>query len=180
MKMDSIKIRTLFLSMVLTGAGIVSAQSTTASTDAVAVQQQANPEIEALKKQIAANPQDTEALAKLGTAYQNVKDWPAAVDTWKKLSALLPDWAPAYYSQAYSYQSANDLGNAKTAYEKYISTVKPTEVEANKQNLAYAYFFLAYSDYQSNPEKAKQYIAKSLEYDPSNADAVNLSKVMNS
>ena len=183
MKTNSIKIRTLILGIALAGTGIVSAQTTTQQTAAETVataQQQTTPEIEALKKQIAANPQDTEAIAKLATAYQNTKDWAGAVDAWKKLSALLPDWAPAYYSQAYSYQSANDMVNAKAAYEKYISAVKPTEIEAQKQNLAYAYFFLAYSDYQTDPEKAKQYIAKSLEYDPSNADAVNLSKILNS
>jgi len=140
---------------------------------------QTSPTIEALKKQIAANPNDTESLAKLATEYQNVQNWTLAVDTWKKLSTLLPDWAPSYYSQAYAYQSAKDNANAKTAYETYISKVKPEEVEANKKNLAYAYFFVAFTEQQANPEKAKQYIAKSLEYDPANADAVNLSKSLN-
>lgn len=93
---------------------------------------------------------------------------------------LLPDWAPAYYSQAYAYQSAKDDANAKLAYEKYIATVKPEEVEQNKKNLAYAYFYLAFTEQQTDPNKAKEHIAKSIQYDPSNQDAVKLSKALNS
>ncbi len=164
----------------------VSAQNTTADslhqTDPVqdfqTIEQQSNPTIEALKKQIAAKPDDTDALTKLATEYQNSKNWPEAVATWKKISALLPDWALSYYSQAYAYQSAQDNENAKAAYEQYISKVKPEEVEANKQNLAYAYFFVAFSEQQTNPEKAKQYIAKSLQFDSSNQQAVSLAKAL--
>jgi hypothetical protein len=35
------------------------------------------------------------------------------------------------------------------AYEKYIATVKPEEVEQNKKNLAYAYFYIAFSEQQA-------------------------------
>lgn len=193
MKMTKMNIRNLFVGLMLVGgATFVSAQNT--KTDSVAANettattattttnatQSANPAIDALKKQIEANPKDTEALAKLAGAYQDASDWTNAVDTWKKISVLLPDWAPSYYSQAYAYQNAKDDANAKIAYEKYIATVKPEEVEQNKKNLAYAYFYLAFSEQQSNPDKAKEHIAKSLQYDPSNQDAVKLSKSLNS
>ena len=56
--------------------------------------------------------------------------------------------------------------------------VKPEEVDASKQNLAYAYFFIAFQDKDTDKEKAKQYIAKSLQYDGSNQDALNLSKTL--
>lgn len=82
-----------------------------------------------------ANPKDAESLAKLATAYQDTTDWQNAIITWKKISVLIPDWAPSYYSQAYSYQSAKDDVNAKLSYEKYIATVKPEEIEANKKIL---------------------------------------------
>lgn len=141
---------------------------------------QAGSEIEMFKKQIDANPKDTQALANLATAYQNAQDWNNALATWKQISELLPDWAPSYYSQAYVYQSMKDNANAKTAYEKYIAMVKPEELEANKKNLAYAHFFIAYSEAESNKDNAKQHIAKSLEYDPTNQEAVNLSKLLNS
>lgn len=192
MKMTKMNIRNLFLGLMLVGgASFISAQNTktdsaaanetTATTAATAnAAQSVNPSIDALKKQIEANPKDTEALAKLASAYQDASDWANAVDTWKKVSVLVPDWAPSYYSQAYAYQNAKDDANAKIAYEKYIATVKPEEVEQNKKNLAYAYFYLAFSEQQSNPDKAKEHIAKSLQYDPTNQDAVKLSQALNS
>lgn len=180
-------IQNLFLGLMFIGtASFVNAQTTqtdsttAAKTTTTTTQSTGNPTIDGLKKQIEANPKDTEALAKLAGAYQDASDWTNAIDTWKKISALVPDWAPSYYSQAYAYQSAKDDANAKLAYEKYIATVKPEEVEQNKKNLAYAYFYVAFSEQQSNPDKAKEHIAKSLQYDPTNQDAVKLSKALNS
>lgn len=138
-----------------------------------------SPAIEALKKQVAANPQDSDALFKLATAYQEVKNWNGAIITWEKMIALLPDWAPAYYSQGYSYQQAGNNDAAKVAYEKYISTVKPAEIEANKQTLAYAYFAVAYLEKDKDIAKAKDYLAKSLQLDPTYEDAVKLNQEIN-
>ncbi|CEJ69065.1 hypothetical protein BN1195_01361 [Chryseobacterium oranimense G311] len=190
MKMTKINIKNLFLGLLFAGtASLVNAQTTkvdtantttTNTTTTTTAQAGSNSTIEGLKKQIEANPKDTDALAKLATAYQDASDWTNAVDTWKKISVLLPDWAPSYYSQAYAYQSAKDDANAKLAYEKYIATVKPEEVEQNKKNLAYAYFYLAFTEQKSDPAKAKTHIAKSLEYDPTNQDALKLSKTLNS
>ena len=178
MKMS--KINSLFLGLILTGSvSLVNAQTTQPETSAT-TSQTANPTIEGLKKQVEANPKDTESLAKLAAAYQDASDWTNAIDTWKKISVLLPDWAPSYYSQAYAYQSAKDDANAKIAYEKYIATVKPEEVEQNKKNLAYAYFYLAFSEQKTDPNKAKEHIAKSIQYDPTNEDALKLSKTLNS
>ncbi|MCD9615434.1 tetratricopeptide repeat protein [Chryseobacterium gleum] len=174
------KINSLFLGLILAGSvSLVNAQTTQPETTAT-TSQSANPTIEGLKKQVEANPKDTESLAKLAAAYQDASDWTNAIDTWKKISVLLPDWAPSYYSQAYAYQSAKDDANAKIAYEKYIATVKPEEVEQNKKNLAYAYFYLAFSEQKTDPNKAKEHIAKSIQYDPTNEDALKLSKTLNS
>lgn len=189
--MTKMNIRTLLLGVLLTGGlSFANAQTTqtdsmagranTTSTTAATTAQSSNPTIDALKKQIEANPKDAEALAKLAGAYQEASDWTNAIDTWKKLSVLLPDWAPSYYSQAYVYQNMKDDANAKMAYEKYIATVKPEEVEQNKKNLAYAYFYVAFSEQQSDPAKAKEHIAKSLQYDPTNQDAIKLSQALNS
>ncbi len=183
MKMTKMN-KNLLAGLILTGAvSFANAQTTQTDTTVTAsttVQATGNPAIDALKKKIEANPKDTESLAQLAGAYQEASDWTNAVDTWKKISALLPDWAPSYYSQAYAYQSAKDDANAKLAYEKYIATVKPEEVEQSKKNLAYAYFYVAFSEQQNNPDKAKEHIAKSLQYDPSNQEAVKLSQALNS
>lgn len=182
MKMIKMNSKNLFLGLLIAGgASLMNAQTTQPQSESSpVVTQQANPAIEGLKKQIEVNPKDTEALAKLATAYQDASDWTNAVDTWKKISVLLPDWAPSYYSQAYAYQSAKDDVNAKIAYEKYIATVKPEEVEKSKKNLAYAYFYIAFAEKETDPNKAKEHIAKSLQYDPTNQDAVKLSTALNS
>ncbi|MDF2550827.1 MAG: hypothetical protein K0R77_102 [Chryseobacterium sp.] len=182
MKMIKMNSKNLFLGLLIAGgASLMNAQTTQPQSESSpVVTKQANPIIEGLKKQIEANPKDTEALAKLATAYQDASDWTNAVDTWKKISVLLPDWSPSYYSQAYAYQSAKDDANAKLAYEKYIATVKPEEIEQSKKNLAYAYFYLAFAEQKSNPTKAKEHIAKSIEYDPTNQDAIKLNQTLNS
>jgi len=138
-----------------------------------------NPQIEALKKQVAAKPQDTDALFKLANAYQEAKNWNGAVHTWQKMNGLLPDWAPAYYSLGYSYQQAGQNELAKLAYEKFINTVKPADMEANKETLSYAYFAVAYLVKDSDPAKAKEYAAKSVQLNPNYTDAVNLNNQLN-
>lgn len=138
-----------------------------------------SPAIEALKKKIAENPSDTDSLYKLATEYQNVQNWNGAILTWGKMISALPEWAPAYYSQAYAYQQAKNNDMAKASYEKFISLVKPAEIEANKPSLGYAYFFVAFMEKDTNPEKAKQDVAKSLEYEPTYQDAINLQKALN-
>jgi len=188
MKMVKINIKQMFAGLMIMGSpGLVFAQTSPqnevadqSSQTQTQPQQKTNPAIEGLKKQIKANPKDVESMAKLATAYQEVADWQNAIATWKMISAVLPDWAPSYYSQAYSYQSAKDDVNAKLSYEKYIATVKPEEVEASKKNLAYAYYFIAFSEQKDNPEKAKEHIAKSIQYDPTNQEAVKLSEALNS
>lgn len=138
-----------------------------------------SPEIESFKKLVAANPQDSDALYKLANAYQDAKNWNGAVVTWQKMSTLLPDWAPAYYSQGYAYQQAGNNDAAKISYEKFISTVKPAEVEANKQTLAYAYFAVAFLEKDKDISKAKDYVAKSVQLDPTYQDAVKLNAEIN-
>lgn len=138
-----------------------------------------NPMIEGLKQKVAANSQDSDSLFKLATAYQEVKNWNGAIQTWQKMNILLPDWAPGYYSLGYSYQQAGNNDAAKTAYEKFINTVKPADQEANKQTLAYAYFAVAYMSKDSDPAKAKEYVAKSVQLDPTYQDAVKLNAEIN-
>ncbi len=137
------------------------------------------PEIEALKKKVAANPQDSDALFQLATKYQDAKNWAGAILTWQKMIALLPDWAPAYYSQGYSYQQAQNNEMAKIAYENFISKVKPADEQANKETLSYALFAVAYLVKESDPAKAKAYVAKSVQLNPGYEDAVKLNKELN-
>lgn len=122
--------------------------------------------------------QDNEALVKEAVAFQDKQDWPNALAAWKKVSASLPDWAPGYYGQGYVYQSMKDKENAQKSYEKYIAAVKPAELEASKKDLAYAHMYVAYALAETNKDEAKKNIAKSLEYDPGNADALKLKEAL--
>ncbi|MGO4707629.1 tetratricopeptide repeat protein [Chryseobacterium sp. 2TAF14] len=138
-----------------------------------------SPEVEAARKEVAANPESSDALYKLANAYQEVKNWDGAILAWQKMSSLLPDWAPAYYSQGYAYQQKGNNDTAKISYEKFISTVKPADREANKQTLAYAYFAVAFMEKDKDVAKAKDYVAKSLQLDPTYQDAINLNAEIN-
>lgn len=137
------------------------------------------PKIEEFKKKVAANPQDTDALFHLANAYQEAKNWNGAILTWQKMIGLLPDWAPAYYSQGLAYQHAEQNELAVSAYEKYIAAVKPAELDANKETLSYAYFAVAYLVKDKNLDKAKDYVAKSVNLNPGYQDAINLNKQLN-
>lgn len=154
------------------------AVSTQAEEQNQMVVQSADPTIDSLKEQLQANPNDTDALVKLATAYQDNQDWTNALKMWNKITTILPDWAPGYYGQGYVYQSLKDDANAKLAFEKYIAFTKPAEVESSKQNLAYAHLFVAYQMKDSDKRSAKQHIAKALEYDPNNQDAVKLNEYL--
>lgn len=138
-----------------------------------------NPQIEALKKTVAAKPQDTNALFELANAYQEAKNWSGAILSWQKMNGLLPTWAPAYYSLGYSYQQSGNNELAKINYEKYIATVKPEEMEASKETLSYAYFAVAYLVKDSDPAKSKEYVSRSVTLNPSYQDAINLNKELN-
>ncbi|MDL1913509.1 MAG: tetratricopeptide repeat protein [Bergeyella sp.] len=138
-----------------------------------------NDEIRILKAKIAANPEDTDVLFKLGTAYQNVKNWDGAVLAWQKMIHLLPDWAPAYYSLGYAYQQMRKNELAKLAYESYIAKVPKETIEENKDSLSFAYFIVAYILQNADPAKAREYVVKSLELKPDYPDAVSLNKKLN-
>ena len=135
------------------------------------------PEIEAAKIEVAKSPQDTNALFKLANAYQVAKNFNGEVQTWKKMSGLLPDWAPSYYSQGIAYQQLEKPELANIAFEKYVTLVKPEEIEANKSALAYAYFSIANFIKDKDMIKAKENLEKALLYNPASENALKLKAI---
>lgn len=176
-RLTTITAAALLFAATFASSQTVDNQNTITSTEQ-ATKPTDSPAIAALVKKVAENPKDTQALVNLATAYSDAKNYTEAINTWKKVNELIPTWAPAYYAEAIVHQHAQDTASAKASYEKYISMVKPEEVEANKANLAYAHFYLAYAEQQNNKEVAKQHITKSLQYDPSNQEAVKLSEAL--
>ena len=136
-----------------------------------------NAAIEALKKKVAANPNDADALVKLGAAYQDAKNWNGAVMSWDKMIALSPTWAYSYYAKGSAYQQMGNHDMAEASYQKYIDVVlaQPAAEQAqNKETLSYAYYLVAYYTQDKNIAKAKEYAAKAVELNPGYADAVAL------
>ena len=141
-----------------------------------------NPTIEGLKKQSEANPKDADILVKLGTAYQEAKNWNGAIVTWDKMIALAPTWAYSYYAKGAAYQQMENNAMAETSYQKYIDTVlagTPAEQEQARQTLSYAYYLVAYFNQKDNLAKAKDYAAKAVQLNPTYQDAVNLNNQLN-
>lgn len=155
------------------GGGTITAEAVNAGST--------NATIEELKKKIAANPKDADALVKLGVAYQEVQNWNGAIFTWDKMIALSPTWAYSYYAKGSAYQQLGNNDMAESAYQKYIDVVTvqtPQEQEQNKETLSYAYYLVAFFNQQKNLQKAKEYAAKAVELNPSYQDAVSLKNAL--
>ena len=95
------------------------------------------------------------------------------------MSGLLPDWAPAYYSQGIAYQQLKNYDLSNIAFEKYVTVVNPAEVETNKKALAYAYFSIANFIKDKDPAKAKEYVGRSVMFDPTLTSATQLQQQLN-
>ncbi|MBW8359471.1 MAG: hypothetical protein K0M63_06695 [Weeksellaceae bacterium] len=141
-----------------------------------------SPAIEALKKQIASNPNDLDALVKLGSAYQEAKNWNGAILTWDKMITLSPTWAYSYYAKGASYQQLGNEAMAEASYQKFIDTVltqKPEEQAGQRETLSYAYYLIAYFNQTKDMAKAKDYAAKAVQLNPTYQDAVSLNANLN-
>ena len=124
-----------------------------------------NATIDALNKQVAAKPNDTDALFKLANEYQAVENWKGAAYAWQKLTLELPTWESGFYGLGFAFQKAGDAENAVAAYERYVGVLsaKTADEKANaKETLANVYFNLANLT-TSDKEKSLQYINKSIE-----------------
>lgn len=136
-----------------------------------------NATIEGLKKKVAANPKDADALVQLGAAYQEAKNWNGAIATWDKMIALSPTWAYSQYGKGASYQQMGNHDMAEASYQKYIDLVSnqtPAEQAQNKETLSYAYYLVAYYNQDKNLVKAKDYAAKAVQLNPAYQDAIAL------
>lgn len=143
-----------------------------------------NPKIEALKKSVAADANDTTSWYNLALEQYEAKDYLGSVASWDQLISLIPTWEVAYAGKGmalYAYDSSDKSGLTAQAFQKYIDMVEPKkEYSANeKAYLAIAYTFFAYKEYhEGNKDKAETYLKKTLSVDPQNADALNLQKLL--
>lgn len=138
-----------------------------------------NDNIVALKKQVAANKEDTTALFNLAMAYQEVSNWDGAALTWQKMNDLLPTWEPAYYSKGYALQQAGYKELAAVAFQKYIDvalTKTPAEQQALQETLFGAYYSVAYLLHTTDKAKANEALQKALAMKPNDHNSLLLQK----
>ena len=138
-----------------------------------------NDNIVALKKQVAANKEDTTALFNLAMAYQEVSNWDGAALAWQKMNDLLPTWEPAYYSKGYALQQAGYKELAAVAFQKYIDvalTKTPAEQQALQETLFGAYYSVAYLLHTTDKAKANEALQKALAMKPNDHNSLLLQK----
>ncbi|MFN3774062.1 hypothetical protein [Cloacibacterium normanense] len=138
-----------------------------------------NENIVALKKQVAANKEDTTALFNLAMAYQEVSNWDGAALAWQKMNDLLPTWEPAYYSKGYALQQAGYKELAAVAFQKYIDvalTKTPAEQQALQETLFGAYYSVAYLLHTTDKVKANEALQKALAMKPDDKNSLLLQK----
>ena len=138
-----------------------------------------NDNIVALKKQVAANKEDTTALFNLAMAYQEVGNWDGAALAWQKMNDLLPTWEPAYYSKGYALQQAGYKELAAVAFQKYIDvalTKTPAEQQALQETLFGAYYSVAYLLHTTDKVKANEALQKALAMKPNDKNSLLLQK----
>lgn len=138
-----------------------------------------NDNIVALKKQVAANKEDTTALFNLAMAYQEVTNWDGAALAWQKMNDLLPTWEPAYYSKGYALQQAGYKELAAVAFQKYIDvalTKTPAEQQALQETLFGAYYSVAYLLHTTDKVKANEALQKALAMKPNDHNSLLLQK----
>ena len=138
-----------------------------------------NDNIVALKKQVAANKEDTTALFNLAMAYQEVSNWDGAALAWQKMNDLLPTWEPAYYSKGYALQQAGYKELAAVAFQKYIDvalTKTPAEQQALQETLFGAYYSVAYLLHTTDKVKANEALQKALAMKPEDKNSLLLQK----
>lgn len=138
-----------------------------------------NDNIMALKKQVAANKEDTTALFNLAMAYQEVSNWDGAALAWQKMNDLLPTWEPAYYSKGYALQQAGYKELAAVAFQKYIDvalTKTPAEQQALHETMFGAYYSVAYLLHTTDKVKANEALQKALAMKPDDKNSLLLQK----
>ena len=138
-----------------------------------------NDNIVALKKQVAANKEDTTALFNLAMAYQEVGNWDGAALAWQKMNDLLPTWEPAYYSKGYALQQAGYKELAAVAFQKYIDvalTKTPAEQQALQETLFGANYSVAYLLHTTDKVKANEALQKALAMKPDDKNSLLLQK----
>ena len=78
---------------------------------------------ELLEKLVKAYPKDERARYNLGSFYQGQREYPTAIEEFKKAIKLNPDYAPVYNDLGYSYLYLGKYSEAEKALKKYTELI---------------------------------------------------------
>jgi tetratricopeptide (TPR) repeat protein len=121
--------------------------------------------IRLLINMIEIDPKDATRLATLALCYQQVKDFDASEECYKKALAIKPDYIEAYNNMGASLKEQGKLEAAIEAYKKALA-IKPDYAEAyNNMGIAL--------QEQTKMEAAIEAYKKALAIKPDNAEAYN-------
>ncbi len=88
-----------------------------------------------LLKALDLDPENIPCLTQLGFIYVEQKDYPSAIVTFQKVSAVKPDFAHAYFNLGYLFWETEDYARAKDMYRRVIE-LKPEFLDEALFNLA--------------------------------------------
>jgi tetratricopeptide (TPR) repeat protein len=128
--------------------------ATQAGVDGDTVEQE-----DALRKLVAAFPQDERAHQQLATFLFGQQQWPDAIAEYEKAIAIAPAYSAPYNQLGYAYRSTEQYDQAESAFRKYIELIPD---DPNPYD-SYAELLLKLGRYE---ESIAQY-EKALEQDPS-------------
>lgn len=78
---------------------------------------------EYLNKLVAAYPNDERAQFNLANFYFGQQEYDAAIDRYKKTTAIAPEFSGAYNVLGYCYRQKNDYADAESAFKKYVELI---------------------------------------------------------
>lgn len=111
----------------------------------------------ALQELVAAYPKDERSHNALAVFLFGQQDFDSAIEHFKHAVGINPDYAPAYNLLGYAYRSLDDLDNARSAFETYVSLIPD---EPNPYD-SYAELLMEMGEYDASIENYR----KALQYD---------------
>ncbi|HEY1252201.1 MAG TPA: tetratricopeptide repeat protein [Thermoanaerobaculia bacterium] len=76
-----------------------------------------------LEQLVAAYPNDERAHFTAGAYYFGQQDYPAAIEHYKKATAINPSYSGAWNILGYAYRQMGDYANAEQAFRKYVELI---------------------------------------------------------
>ena len=109
----------------------------------------------ALEQLVAAYPKDERSHFSLAQFLVGQQDFEGAITHFKHATDINPDFAPAYNSMGYAYRALDDLDDAKSAFQTYVSLV-PNEPNPHD---SYAELLMEIGDYDASIENYRKALA---------------------